>query len=319
MDRPGLDGDAEIEALIAIYREGALELSRELERVFERIRRELRNVGSLNHRRIVRRLRIEAQRLGDLQAIAEGMAADYAAGTRTWINEGGADRVYVAGAVASSLPFTLSPAHRAAIQVLAQDLFDDVLVATDFIESEAKDWVRRVSREMTGFKLTSGETARGQARKLERVLREEFGRNGIGKIIYSNGARHNIGEYAEMLVRTKTGVMYNTGTLNTGRQAGVEIYELLDGSECGLTSHRDPQRANGLLVDYQTAMSYPLSHPNCVRSVAPRPDLSSTADPFVSVQSDSSRADQTAFEQSLAQQQQDRVGRRQRRSRRARR
>lgn len=44
---------------------------------------------------------------------------------------------------------------------------------------------------------------------------------------------------------------------------------------CGWTSHDDPQSANGMIVDTNTARSYPISHPSCRRSTSPRPDIAS--------------------------------------------
>jgi hypothetical protein len=168
------------------------------------------------------------------------------------------------------------------------------------VDADAKSFVRRVSRQLTGFKLTSGTPAKAQARRLAADLRTEFGRRGIGNVTYANGARHSFGEYAEMLLRTKTGVAYNQGTLNHSRANGIQVFEILDGSECGLTSHYDPEKANGRLVTLEFAQAFPLAHPNCRRAIAPRPDVASVDEPGVrSVVSDEARKDQTAFEQAL--------------------
>lgn len=67
-----------------------------------------------------------------------------------------------------------------------------------------------------------------------------------------------------MLIRTKTGEAYNLGSLEAQEMLGVGSFEIFDGSGCGLTSHQDPVKALGRIVDKETALKYPLSHPNAI-------------------------------------------------------
>ena len=91
--------------------------------------------------------------------------------------------------------------------------------------------------------------------------------------MYKNGARVGLKQYGQMLARTKSAQAYNIGTLTQAEAGGVTWYEILDGPFCGLTSHNDTTLANGLLVGKQDALAWPISHPNCRRSFAPRPDI----------------------------------------------
>ncbi len=311
-DRPGLDGDADLENLISIWRQGSADLDRRLAEVYATIRAELN--GPSNRVRL-RRLRLQADRLADLQDVAEALADDLAQGTEAFIQSGGMRRIYQAGGERVAA-FSFTAPHRAAVGVLAADLYGDVLTATRFVDADGKRFVRRVGRHLTGTKLTGGVPVTAQGRDLARVLAREFGSRGIGAIRYRDGSRHSFGEYAEMLLRTKTGVAYNAGTVNACRLSGIEFVELLDGSVCGLASHKGSPRANGLIVRTQVAADWPLSHPNCRRAVVPRPELNeSNAGEAVSVQSPERRADQAAFEDALRVQAERVNGRRARRRR----
>ena len=319
-DRPGLDDNEALTDLIQIWKDGQADIDSRLGVIHRRIRTELGR-SDLNNEKLFR-LNEQVRRLESLRFVTEQITDDLTQSTRRFINEGRFHDIYAAGAARTSLPFSFTAPHRAAVDVLARDLFDDVLEATSFVDADAKRWVRDMSRTLTGFKLTSGTPVKTQARRFAADLKTEFGRRGIGSVVYKDGSRHGFGAYAEMLLRTKTGQAYNIGTLNQGRLAGIEFYELLDGTPCGLVSHHDPVQANGLIVDWQTAMGVPLSHPACRRSVQPRPDVTAaTVGSARSVQSPGSRADQVAFEEALRRQAAGRRsgGRRPRRERRERR
>jgi hypothetical protein len=316
--RAGLDDNPEYLALLELWVDGQADLDSQILKVWRNIDRLLTSIDEGSRNR-VRRLRLQVGRLEELRGVSERIIGDLTDGTARFINEGSFADIYAAGAARAGIPFSFTAPHRAALQVLATDLFDDVLTATSFIDGNSKDWVRRVGRQLTGFKLTDGTPVKAQARRFRNLLAPEFRRRGIGSIVYRDGSRHGFGEYAELLLRTKSAVAYNLGTLNQSRVAGIEFFELLDGSACGLVSHNDPQLANGLIVDRATAYAYPIAHPNCRRAVNPRPDLTSASQVGVtSVQSDEARADQTVFEEALRDQQQARARRRSRRARRPR-
>lgn len=310
-NRPGLDDDDEFKALVKLWVDGAAELDRRLDGVFANIERETRRLRSLpagadkaKAVNAVRRLGIEGRRITQLQDVAEAIIDDGLQGTRAYINGGGLHRLYTAGAgQVDGFPFAFTVPHKAAVEVFARDLFDDVLVMTEFVDADSKAWVRRVGRQLAAFKVTGGTTVREQARTLERDMRREFKRVGMSRVVYADGSRHSFGEYASMLLRTKTSTAYNMGTMNHSAQVGIQYVEILDGANCGLVSHHDPQTANGLIVPIEVGMAYPLSHPNCRRAIAPRPDVTARNAPSApSVQSAEARADQTAFEDALRQQ-----------------
>lgn len=183
--------------------------------------------------------------------------------------------------------------HLGAVDRIAGDTFDDLLTATRYVEQSAKQIIRQAAKINTTRKLTTGKTAIQAGAALARDLRS----SGIGVVTYRNGARHGVGEYSRMVLRTKTAVAYNSGTLNFIHSAGVKVVEIFDGSDCGLSYHDDPTLANGLIVDTLTAATYVIAHPNCRRSFGARPDLTEhDAGQFRPSTTADQRADQQAFE-----------------------
>jgi len=193
-DRPGLDDDEALKELIQIWRDGSADIDARAADVFAQIRIELDRVAANpeapNGRNALKRLRLQAVRLQELSNVASQIIDDATQGTERFINEGGFDRIYAAGADRVGIPFSFTAPHRAAIDVLARDTFDDVLAATDFMDAEAKEFARRVGRELTGFKLTSGTPVKTQARRFKREMAREFRSRGLGAVVYRDGSRH---------------------------------------------------------------------------------------------------------------------------------
>lgn len=159
--------------------------------------------------------------------------------------------------------------HYDAVTLLAADLHGELLEATTHVRLSVKRTIRRVvaSRSRSGRVL--GRTALRSADEVANLLR---GR-GIGSVVYANGRRVWIDTYAEMAMRTKTGVAYNAGLLGQSHALGVGWIEVFDGADCGWSHHEDGDRANGTVRPIAECNKTPLSHPNCRRSFGPRPDV----------------------------------------------
>ena len=214
------------------------------------------------------------RRLTELAREVDRLVADLDRQATTWL----ARRyplVYQAGgdqaATDSGIPFQWAQTHIDAVTELARDAHGDLLAATTFMRRDAKTLIRAASRAATRASVVEGDTARQAARDLARTLTER----GVKAVRYSNGARVGIGDYAEMVVRTKTAQAFNAGTLNHLDAAGVQFVEVFDGPSCGWTSHDDSDLANGTIRTVDEARATPIAHPNCARSFGGRPDLAS--------------------------------------------
>lgn len=177
--------------------------------------------------------------------------------------------VFRLGAQQGGLEFAWTGVSRQAMQALAADAHDDLLTATRYVRREVKTFIREAAKLRTRTTLLEGQTAKAQGR----VLAQRLADRGIAAVTYRNGARHGLGEYAQMVVRTKSAQAYNAGAFMSARDHGVQWMECYDGPACGLTYHDDPELANGLILPLDQAESWPIAHPNCARSWGPRPDV----------------------------------------------
>lgn len=174
----------------------------------------------------------------------------------------------VAEATSGAAEFVWSVANEEAAQRIATRLYQDLLTATSHVSADTKRMIRAVGRDKALAAALEGQTAKQAAREMARVLKT----NGVSAVTYANGAKHGLGEYAEMAIRTVTGTTYNEASLNGAAEHGTKYWEVFDGPFCGWASHDDRQ-ALGMIVTRDEAAGHPLSHPNCRRAFGPRPDI----------------------------------------------
>lgn len=221
-------------------------------------------------------------RLRELRGSVEQLMSDVDDEARDWVNNR-LTEAYAHGGIAGEVQqaFGWTKPHLDAVHVIAHDTYSDVLARTRYVRTDTKRFIREVSKETGLQQVLQGKTATQAGREIEHFIQE----HGITAITYSDGSRHGLSEYGQMLARTKSATAYNEGTLNQAAHEGVKFWEILDGPFCGLTYHDDPTTANGMIVDRNTCSTYVISHPNCRRSFAPRPDIDTkrqakAAEPF---------------------------------------
>jgi hypothetical protein len=176
----------------------------------------------------------------------------------------------VAGSAAVSAGLAVAlQVRRAVVEAAVRDLLADLKAATSYTLSTA----RQLARAITRLSTIEG-TPTEQAQALERVLRDR----GLAAVVYRDGSRHGLAEYARMAVRTKLAETWQLASFDLYRQAGVQYVEVSDGAGCGWSSHSDPDKANGSIRSLEEAGAYPLAHPNCARSSFPRLDVRTDVD-----------------------------------------
>jgi hypothetical protein len=181
-------------------------------------------------------------------------------------------QAYLFGAAAAGLADpTLLPVDVDAIGVLAKDTYSSLLAATTFVRRSTKDLIRMLSRTHIADKIVRGSTATQAARDLARTIE---GR-GIAAVVYADGSRHGLADYADVVVRTKSAEAYSTATLNQLDLAGIRFAECFDNPRCGLDGHDAPEKPNGRVYPVRVAQEFVISHPRCVRSWGGRPDVTS--------------------------------------------
>jgi hypothetical protein len=214
--------------------------------------------------------------------------------SKAWL-EGRLPAVYGLGGSDAALRlgevFSWGAVDGEAVKALASEAWGNVLDATSYVDRSTKRWVRDQARRQSAAALIEGRTPEEAARIFTRSAGEVADAFGgpVGMVRYADGSLRTLEDYADTLFRTTTARAYNVGAINTMSQLGTEWCELLDGFGCGLTSHDDPVKANGLIIRVSEAALYPLSHPRCRRAISPRPDVRSVeaaraAQPFQSAE-----------------------------------
>jgi hypothetical protein len=237
-------------ALLAAY--GAAE---------ERIEAELQEIVDLPSQfRKRTRLRLLATEVQRLKSDLDGQLEDWIADELHQVYELGGE----AGASELGVTFSFTQVHEAAVEQVAGATYKDLLRSTKHMTSDAKRLVRASAKEATLMKLLTGQTARQAARGFEGELKK----NSIAAIIYKDGSRHGVKEYADVVLRSTTAVAYNKGHLVEAKENDARYAIIHDGPECCLYSHFEGPRANNLIVAIGTALQYPISHPRCRRSVS---------------------------------------------------
>ena len=75
---------------------------------------------------------------------------------------------------------------------------------------------------------------------------------------------------AERIARTETAMASNDASMDIYRQEGIDQIEVMDSPDCGVHTHDDPEKADGMILTIGQAATFPnISHPNCVRAFAP--------------------------------------------------
>ena len=114
-------------------------------------------------------------------------------------------------------------------------------------------------------------TINGTARDVVRAQLRVAIRRGLPNAQTEQLIRGAVGHVyrAERIARTESAFATNEAASQIYGKEGIDQVEVLDGPDCGWTSHDDPLKADGRVVSVAEARRQPISHPNCVRAFAP--------------------------------------------------
>lgn len=171
---------------------------------------------------------------------------------------------------------TWTTLHIEALQAFVDQFWDDIITVTSHLDANARRWVWEQARHQAALTFIEGRTAQQAGRELARNI--DLARGLVGDLTlvdYRDGTQRRLSDYADMLIRTTVSTAQNGGTLTQARGNGWEWVEVFDGADCGWTSHKDPDRANGKIVHIDEANMHMLSHPRCRRAFGLRPDITS--------------------------------------------
>jgi len=160
--------------------------------------------------------------------------------------------------------------HQRAIDVVAQNMVMSMHESFQFIGRRINDTFRQVTLEETGRKLASGTTIKDMKQRVIQRLLDQGQTAFIDKL----GRKWRLDSYAEMVARTTTREAASAATINTCREAGLDLVKItthyptcekcapLQGKVFSI-SGRD-KRYPKLTDEYR-----PPIHPNCRHTLQP--------------------------------------------------
>ncbi|MBO0863453.1 MAG: hypothetical protein J2P16_00065 [Mycobacterium sp.] len=201
---------------------------------------------------------------------------DAATGVTKQFYEEQLPNIYMAGAadaVSVGLNFDPTMVTTETVERLASTGWDDLLKATTHVESATKRALRSIVRNEVGMSVLAGEPGATASRAGERAARDA---EQIMTVTYANGATHSVADYIDTATRTTTIGVFNAGGFDLARANDVEWMEVFDSADCGWDGHDDDDLADGTIRHIDDCEEHDSSHPRCVRSFAPRPDITNT-------------------------------------------
>lgn len=100
--------------------------------------------------------------------------------------------------------------HKFAIERAANDTFKDLAGRTRYLNNEMKNTIRNVSSELITRQLITGESRK----RVVKDLREELINQGVHSFVDNANRKWDIGRYSDMLLRTKSRILANEGTMD---------------------------------------------------------------------------------------------------------
>lgn len=100
--------------------------------------------------------------------------------------------------------------HRHAIEKASHDTFRDLAKNTIYMNEQAKKIIRENGAEIITRQVISGESQK----RTKKDLKNELIRNGVISFVDAGKKEWKIGNYASMLVRTKSRILHSEGTFN---------------------------------------------------------------------------------------------------------
>jgi len=117
---------------------------------------------------------------------------------------------------------SFSQLHQRAIDVLAQNLYDNLQNAIQFVGRKFDDYFRRASLEAAGKKYVSGETWQ----QMKKDLMERLLSKGLTGFKDRLGREWRLDSYAEMVARTLTREAATVATINACKEFDIDLVKI---------------------------------------------------------------------------------------------
>ncbi|MDO6355121.1 polymorphic toxin type 50 domain-containing protein [Caloramator sp. CAR-1] len=112
--------------------------------------------------------------------------------------------------------------HQRAIDVIAQNMYDNLRQATQFAGRRINDYYRQAALEASAKKYAAGQTVKDMSKELQQKLLSQ----GLTGFKDKLGREWRLDTYAEMVARTTTAEIASVATLNTCEEAGIDLVRI---------------------------------------------------------------------------------------------
>ncbi|KRQ86046.1 Phage minor capsid protein 2 [Caloramator mitchellensis] len=206
------DVEKQIEALVEIYRQGFLEVLKVL------LHKESKKQNVVFYKDQLKQImgilnQIDKEAAKWIQEVIPRIYQENYTQVLAYINKVGMQK---------DIKPEFAQVHQRAIDVIAQNMYDNLRQATQFAGRRINDYYRQAALEAAAKKYAAGQTVKDISKELQQKLLSQ----GLTGFKDKLGREWRIDRYAEMVARTTTAEIASVATLNTCEEAGIDLVRI---------------------------------------------------------------------------------------------
>ncbi|WP_027309351.1 phage minor capsid protein [Caloramator sp. ALD01] len=206
------DVEKQIQALVEIYRQGFIEVLKVL------LQKEAKKQNTVFYKDQLKQImqilnQIDKDAAKWIQEVIPQVYQDNYTQVLAYINKVGMQK---------DIRPEFAQIHQRAIDVIAQNMYDNLRQATQFAGRKINDYYRQAALEVSAKKYSSGQTIKDMTKELQQKLLTQ----GLTGFKDKLGREWRLDRYAEMVARTTTAEIASVATLNTCEEAGIDLVKM---------------------------------------------------------------------------------------------
>jgi len=206
------DVEKQIQALVEIYRQGFIEVLKVL------LQKEAKKQNTVFYKDQLKQImqilnQIDKDAAKWIQEVIPQVYQDNYTQVLAYINKVGMQK---------DIRPEFAQIHQRAIDVIAQNMYDNLRQATQFAGRRINDYYRQAALKASAKKYSSGQTIKDMKKELQQKLLTQ----GLTGFKDKLGREWRLDRYAEMVARTTTAEIASVATLNTCEEAGIDLVKI---------------------------------------------------------------------------------------------
>lgn len=193
-----------------------------------------------------------------------------------FVQPGSLGKIYQEAALAANPAYKLGPKDAEALTAISEEATRGLVASGTFASHDTRRFLGDIGDKQKRVDDRSRPGFIGRKEIGSKQTTVQFAKQNMVKgKIYADGQRHNLASYSELVMRAAAQRAHNVAVANA---SGAQWFDIIDGPDCGWSSHDDRERADGSLRSLEEVLAYPIAHPNCQRRIEPRYDLGTAPD-----------------------------------------